>query len=124
LYGMTGGQMSSTTMPGQKTNTSPNGRDCSLTGLPMHFPELVANQFKVAYVARGTVISPAHIRKLKGYIRNALDAQRNNEGYAMVEILSPCPTNWGLSACAAMQHIEDNLIPQFPLGEFKVRETL
>lgn len=123
LYGMTGGQMSTTTMPAQKTSTSPLGRDCAVTGLPMHFPELVANQFKIAYAARGTVVSPAHIRKLKGYIRNALEAQRNNEGYAVVEILSPCPTNWGLSPCDSMQYIKDALVPCFPLGEFKTRET-
>ncbi len=122
LYGMTGGQMSSTTMPGQKTSTSPLGRDCGATGLPMRFPEMVASQFNAAYVARGTVINPAHINKLKGYIINALEAQKYNEGYSIVEILAPCPTNWGMTPVNAMAHIQETLIPYYPLGEFKTRE--
>lgn len=119
VYGMTGGQMSTTTMPGQKTSTSPKGRDSATTGLPMHFPELVANEFQVSYAARGTVISPSHIRKLKGYIKTALEVQLSNEGYSVVEILSPCPTNWGLNPIESMKRIEEELIPCYPLGEFK-----
>lgn len=121
-YGMTGGQMSNTTMPGQKTATSPLGRDCEVTGLPIKFPELVASQFNAAYVARGSVSKPAHIYKLKSYIKNALEAQLNGEGYSVVEVLSSCPTNWGMSAIDAMDRIEEELIPYFPLGEFKTRE--
>lgn len=120
-YGMTGGQMSATTMPGQKTTTSPLGRDCSLTGLPIRFPELAASQFEVAYAARGAVTTPANIRKLKGYIKNALEAQLNGEGYSIVEILSPCPTNWGLTPLQALERIEKEIIPYYPLGEFKLR---
>lgn len=122
-YGMTGGQMSATTMPGQKTSTSPLGRNCEVTGTPMKFPELVASQFNIAYAARGTVTSPANINKLKGYIKNALEAQINGEGYSMVEVLSPCPINWGLTAVKAMERVEKELIPYFPLGEFKTREV-
>jgi 2-oxoglutarate ferredoxin oxidoreductase subunit beta len=121
-YGMTGGQMSATTMPGQKTTTSPLGRDCSITGLPIKFPEIVASQFNAAYVARGTVTSPGNINKLKGYIKNALEAQLNGEGYSVVEVMSPCPTNWGLSPMQAMERIEKELIPYYPLGELKTRE--
>lgn len=122
-YGMTGGQMSATTMPGQKTTTSPNGRDCVSTGLPMKFPELVASQFSdVAYVARGTVTSPANVNKLKGYIKNAFEAQMNKEGYSIVEVLSPCPTNWGVTPLQAMERIEKEIIPYYPLGEYKKRE--
>lgn len=117
-----GGQMSNTTMPGQKTATSPLGRDCEVTGLPIKFPELVASQFNAAYVARGSVSKPAHIYKLKSYIKNALEAQLNGEGYSVVEVLSSCPTNWGMSAIDAMDRIEEELIPYFPLGEFKTRE--
>lgn len=122
-YGMTGGQMSNTTMPGQKTSTSVYGRDCAVTGLPLRFPELVASQFNPAYVARGSVHNPAHINKLKGYIKNALEAQINGEGYSVVEVLSPCPTNWGQTAPDAMGRIVEELIPYFPLGEFKTREA-
>lgn len=122
-YGMTGGQMSNTTMPGQKTATSIYGRDCETTGMPIKFPELVSSQFKPAYAARGSVHTPAQINKLKSYIKNAIEAQMNNEGYSVVEVLSPCPTNWGLSAPDSMKKIAEELIPYFPLGEFKTREA-
>ena len=120
-FGMTGGQMSWTTMPGQKTTTSPKGRDCSITGSPLRFPELVASQFNVAYAARGAVTSPKQIMTVKRYIKNALEAQVNKEGYSTVEVLSPCPTNWGLDPIASMKRIETEIIPYYPLGEFKKR---
>ena len=121
-FGMTGGQMSWTTMPGQVTTTSPGGRDCGTTGNPIKFPELVASQFDVAYAARGSVTSPKNIIKLKKYIKNAIEAQVMGEGYSMVEVLSPCPTNWGMSALKAMEHIDKNIMPYYPLGEFKARK--
>ncbi|OFI05498.1 2-oxoglutarate oxidoreductase subunit KorB [Clostridium acetireducens DSM 10703] len=121
-YGMTGGQMSNTTMPGQKTATSPLGRNCEVTGYPIKFPELAASQYNVAYAARGSVSTPAHINKLKSYIKNAFEAQLNGEGYSVVEVLSACPTNWGMSAKDAMERIDKELIPYFSLGEFKTRE--
>ena len=123
IYGMTGGQMSVTTMEGQKTSTSTHGRDCSITGFPMRFPELVASQFHIAYAARGTVSSPAHINQLKGYIKNAIEAQMNKEGYSVVEVLSPCPINWNLTPIKAMERIDNELISYFPLGEFKQRSV-
>lgn len=123
-YGMTGGQMSATTMPGQKTTTSPLGRDCSITGKPMKFPELVASSFPdVAYVARGTVTTPAYVNKLKGYIMNAFKAQMNKEGYSLVEVLSPCPTNWGMSPLDSFKRINEELIDYYPIGELKKREA-
>lgn len=121
-FGMTGGQMSWTTMPNQKTTTSQNGRDCEITGAPIKFPELVASQFNPAYVARGSVDTPANINKLKGYIKNAIEAQINGEGYSLVEALSPCPVNWNLSPIKAMERIQKEIIPYYPLGEFKKRE--
>lgn len=121
-YGMTGGQMSNTTMPGQKTTTTPHGRDTGITGVPYKFPEIVASEFNVAYVARGSVDNVPNIKKTKQYIKNALEAQMNNEGYSIVEVLSPCPTNWGKTAPAAMARIVEELIPYFPLGELKKRE--
>lgn len=120
-YGMTGGQMSNTTMPGQITATTPLGRDCELTGYPIKFPELVASNFHPAYAARGSVDCPKNINTLKGYIRNAIEAQINGEGYSVVEVLSPCPSNWGLDAPQSMERIREELIPYFELGEFKKR---
>lgn len=122
-YGMTGGQMSHTTMPGQITTTSPRGRNCDVTGYPIRFPELVASQFNVAYSARGSITSPAQINNAKKYIKNALEAQMNHEGYSVVELLSGCPTNWGMSAMEAKTRIDEELIPSYyPIGEFKARE--
>ena len=124
IYGMTGGQMSCTTMPAQKTSTSPLGRDCRTTGYPMKFPEIIATHFDVAYVARGTVTTAANVNKLKGYIKSALEAQLKGEGYSLVEILSPCPTNWELTPLDAMKRIEKELIPYYPLGELKQRRDI
>ena len=115
--------MSVTTMEGQKTSTSTHGRDCSITGFPMRFPELVASQFHIAYAARGTVSSPAHINQLKGYIKNEIEAQMNKEGNSVVEVLSPCPINWNLTPIKAMERIDNELISYFPLGEFKQRSV-
>lgn len=123
-FGMTGGQMSTTTLPGQKTTTSQHGRDCEITGNPIKFPELVAQQFDVAYVARGSVTSPANINKLKSYIKNAIEAQINGEGYSLVEVLSPCPTNWGMSPLKAHEKIDQDIVKIYPLGEFKKREVV
>lgn len=120
-FGMTGGQMSLTTMAGQKTSTSVKGRNCEVTGYPIRFPELVATQFHPAYVARGAVSSPANIRKTKKYIMEALKAQINKEGYSMVEVMSPCPVNWGMKPVQAMERIDKELISYYPLGEFKIR---
>jgi len=122
-FGMTGGQMSWTTMEGQKTTTSPHGRDCAVTGYPIRFPELVANEFRVAYAARGSVSSPARINALKGYIKNALEAQLNKEGYSIVEVLSPCAVNWGMTPEEAMTHIEEDLTQYFPIGVFQDRRN-
>lgn len=122
-FGMTGGQMSWTTMPNQKTTTSQSGRDCSITGTPIKFPEMVAAQFNPAYVARGSLHTPAEINKLKKYIKNALEAQANGEGYSLVEVLSPCPVNWKMTPIQAMERIEKELIPYYPLGELVKREA-
>lgn len=123
-YGMTGGQMSATTMPGQKTTTSPLGRDCTTTGMPMKFPEMIAGSFQdVAYVARGAVTTPAYVAKLKKYIMNAFKAQLNNEGYSLVEVISPCPTNWKMTPLQAIERVNTELVEYYPLGELKTREA-
>ena len=120
-FGMTGGQMSWTTMPGQVTATSPAGRDTALTGDPIRIPEMIAYGFKPAYVARGAVTTPKEIRRLKGYIKNAMEAQLNHEGYSLVEIMNTCPTNWGMSPIKAEEYMTNNVIPYYTLGEIKTR---
>jgi 2-oxoglutarate ferredoxin oxidoreductase subunit beta len=121
IYGMTGGQMAPTTLIGQKAATAPNGRDPVESGMgyPIRVIELLAGLDGTRYLARGAVNSAANIRKTKAYIRKAFEAQLAGIGSAVVEILSPCPTNWGMDPVAAMDWLEANMIPVFPLGEVK-----
>ena len=117
-FGMTGGQMSWTTMPGQKTATSPRGRDTTATGIPIKVPELIAHSFKPGYVARGAVTTPTEIIKLKKYIMTAFQTQLGKGGYSLVEVMCTCPTNWGLEPCAAQERLVSQVIPYYELGEF------
>lgn len=123
VYGMTGGQMAPTTLPNQVTATSPKGRNTDLTGMPMKLSEMLS-VLPVAYIARGSVHNLKEIRKAKTYIRNAVEAQLKGEGFSLVEILSPCPTNWNLSPIASMDRIEKEVIPYYPLGELVKREDV
>lgn len=116
VFGMTGGQMAPTTLPNQVTATSPHGRNTALTGMPMKMAEIIS-VLPVAYIARGSVHNPAEIRKTKGYIKKALEAQLNKEGFSMVEILSPCPTNWHMIPVKALERIKEEVIPYYPMGE-------
>ena len=118
---MTGGQMAPTSLPDQVTATSPGGRNPSLTGMPMKMSEMIS-VLPVAYVARGAVFSVPEIRKAKGYIKNAIEAQLNGEGFSMVEILSPCPTNWRLSPVKSLERIKNEVVPYYPMGELVRRE--
>lgn len=121
VYGMTGGQMAPTTMPNQVTATSPKGRNTELTGMPIKLSEMLS-VLPVAYIARGSVHNAKEIRKTKTYIRKAIEAQVRGEGFSLVEILSPCPTNWHLSPCASMDRIEKEIVPYYPLGELVKKE--
>lgn len=121
-YAMTGGQMSWTTMPDQVTTTSVAGRCCESTGQPIRLPEIVANNFDVAYVARGSLHSAKEINKTKKYVRNAIEAQLNQEGYSLVEVLGQCPTNWRVSTQKANEWLKNKVVPYYTLGEFKKRE--
>lgn len=124
LYGLTGGQMAWSTLAGQVTTTTPDGRDVSDTGHPFHMPEMIVRSFPdVAYAARGTITSPANIRALKEMIRNAFLAQLNGEGYSVVECLSVCPNNWHLSPAECLDHVDNVVTREFPLGEFKQRRV-
>jgi 2-oxoglutarate ferredoxin oxidoreductase subunit beta len=116
-FGMTGGQMSPTTLAGQKTTTSPAGRDCSATGKPLDIIKILST-LDVAYLARGTVTNNKEIMKTKKYLRKAFENQKNKKGYSLVEILSPCPTNWKMTPLKACERINDVVERVYPLGEF------
>lgn len=121
IYGMTGGQMAPTTIIGQKATTAPEGRDPDTAGMgyPIRSCELLATLDGTRYLARGAVNTPANVRKTKGYIKKAFEAQMAGKGFTLVEILSPCPTNWGMSPLDAVEWLEHNMLQVFPLGEIK-----
>lgn len=119
IYGMTGGQMAPTTLVGQKATTSPYGRDAALVGFPIRVSEMLATLDGAVYIERVTVNTAANVRKAKAAIKKAFQAQINGEGFNMVEVLSTCPTNWGLHPVEALKWLEDNMIPYYPLGNFK-----
>lgn len=117
-YGMTGGQMAPTTLPNQKTETSPYGRDVEEMGYPTQGPEMVAAITREgAYVARGTV---AKVKQLQGYLKKALENQINGSGFSFVEVLSGCPTNWRTNAKQTWDFIEKDMAQYFQVGELKV----
>ncbi len=119
IYGMTGGQMAPTTLIGQKTTTSPFGRTEEHSGKPIKISEMLATIDGAKYVARVTVDKPANIAKAKKAIKKAFRTQLEGKGFAIVEVLSACPTNWGLAPNEALQWLRDNMIPYYPLGTFK-----
>ena len=122
VYGMTGGQMAPTTLEGQVTTTSPSGRDVATTGWPMRVAELLASFPGVAYSARVSVYSAASVMKAAQAIRRAFEVQIKGLGMGIVEILSQCPTNWGMSPAAAVEWAEKEMVRVYPLGEFRTPE--
>ena len=119
IYGMTGGQMAPTTLVGQKTATSPNGRDADWCGSPIRVSEMLATLEGAYYIARVALDTPAHINQAKKAIKKAFQYQLEGKGYCLVEVLSTCPTNWGVSPCEAMDWVAEAMIPYYPLGTFK-----
>ena len=119
IYGMTGGQMAPTTMPGQVTQTSPYGRDPRAAGYPVRICEMLSTLDGVAYAERVTVESVPNIRKAKAAIKKAFTAQIEKKGFSIVEVLSTCPTNWGLTPVEALEWLRTNMIPYYPLGVYK-----
>ena len=119
-YGMTGGQMAPTTLLGQRTTTTPYGRDAKLNGFPLHVPEMLAAIDGPAYIARAALDSPQHIIQAKKFLKKAFTAQAKDLGFSLVEMISACPTNWKLSPVEAMERIRKEVLPVFPVGEFKV----
>jgi len=119
IYGMTGGQMAPTTLPGQVTQTSPYGRDVNTVGYPVKVCELLQNVDGAAYLERVAVNNVKNIRNAKKAIKKAFQNQIDGKGFSLVEVLSTCPTNWGMSPEKALSWLEDNMIPYYPLGVYK-----
>ena len=119
-YGMTGGQMAPTTLPGQVTKSSPTGRDVSRQGHPIQTAELLSTLEGSAYIVRRSLHSSREVRRAKQAIRTAFEVQKNGLGFALVELLSTCPTNWGMSAVEARDWVEERMLPFYPLGDYKV----
>jgi 2-oxoglutarate ferredoxin oxidoreductase subunit beta len=124
IYGMTGGQMAPTTLIGWKTETSPYGRDPKREGYPIRMCEMLSQLNGPAYIARTAVNNPKNVLATKRAIKKAFTAQLKELGFSMVEILSTCPTNWGMDAVSALKRIDNEVIKYYPLGEYKVAEGL
>jgi len=119
VYGMTGGQMAPTTLSGMKTTTTPAGRNPRSEGPPIKVCELLKGLANTAYLERTAVNSPANVMKTKKAIRKAFAVQQKQAGFSLVEILSPCPTNWRMDAVGACQWIDEVMAKEFPLGVIK-----
>lgn len=119
IYGMTGGQMAPTTLPGQVTQTSPYGRDVNTVGLPVKVCEMLSKVDGAAYLERVAVNNVKNIRAAKAAIKKAFQNQIEGKGFSLIEVLSTCPTNWGLTPDKALTWLEENMIPYYPLGVYK-----
>ncbi|MCL2078666.1 MAG: thiamine pyrophosphate-dependent enzyme [Oscillospiraceae bacterium] len=119
IYGMTGGQMAPTTLPGQRSTTSQTGRDTGKSGFPIRVCELLSTLDGAVYVERVALNSPAGVAKAKKAVRRAFDVQEKKLGFSFVEFVSACPTNWGLSPVAAVDFIKEKMLPYYPPGVFK-----
>jgi 2-oxoglutarate ferredoxin oxidoreductase subunit beta len=122
IYGMTGGQMAPTTLPGMKSSTSPYGRDVHSMGNPLKMTELVAQLPGTIYVTRQAVHTPAHVRKAKKAVRKAFENQKLNKGLSFVEIVSNCNSGWKMTPLQANEWMVNNMFPFYPLGDIKVNE--
>ena len=120
---MTGGQMAPTSLPGQVTQTSPYGRDVALCGYPVRVSEMLATLEGPEYIARVTVNSVARVREAKKAIEKAFRNQVEGRGFSLVEVLSSCPTNWGMTPQKALGWIDEAMIPYYPLGVYKDRSA-
>jgi len=123
-YGMTGGQMAPTTLPGQKTSSSPLGRDVETQGYPIRTAELLSALDGASYVVRRSLHDARSIRNAKKAIRTAFEAQKRGLGFSMIELLSTCPTNWELTPVKAREWLRDYMIPQYPIGDFRVSSAV
>jgi 2-oxoglutarate ferredoxin oxidoreductase subunit beta len=124
IYGMTGGQMAPTSLPGQKTTSSPRGRDVEQAGFPLKMAEALATMDGTGYAVRRSLHDPKNIRLAKKAIRMAFEIQKRGLGFSMVELLSTCPTNWGMTPQDALGFVENKMIPVFPIGDYKVASAM
>ena len=122
VYGMTGGQMAPTTMPKQRTTTSPFGRDVSDVGMPIRVAELLAALMTPAYISRQSVLKPKNINRTRKALKKAFEYQIEGRCFSFVEVVSTCPTNWGMTPLEAVQWAEETMLPYYPLGELKTPE--
>ncbi len=124
VYGMTGGQMAPTTLPGMVTTSSPYGRDVKTQGYPVRVAELVSQLDGAAYIVRRTGYNPAEVRKLRKAIKTAFQVQMAGLGFSLVEVVSNCPTNWGMAPKESLKFVEERMIPYYPLGDYKVKDEV
>lgn len=122
IYGMTGGQMAPTSLPGQVTQTSPYGRDPKHCGLPVKVSEMLAQVDGACYIERVAVNNVKNIRHAQAAIKKAFENQINKKGFSLIEVVSTCPTNWGKTPQDALKWLEENMLPYYPLGVYKDRE--
>jgi len=123
IYGMTGGQMAPTTLVGMKATTAPNGRDPKEHGYPMHMCEILNQLTAPYYLERTSCNNPANVRKTKAAIKKAFQNQLDGKGFSMVEIVTSCPTNWGLNPLDALDFINEKMLKEFPLGVIRDKST-
>jgi 2-oxoglutarate ferredoxin oxidoreductase subunit beta len=119
IYGMTGGQMAPTTLPGQVTQTSPYGRDVKTVGYPVKVCEMLSKVDGATYLERVAVNNVKNVRAAKAAIKKAFQNQIEGKGFSLIEVLSTCPTNWGMTPDKALGWLEENMIPYYPLGVYK-----
>jgi 2-oxoglutarate ferredoxin oxidoreductase subunit beta len=124
VYGMTGGQMAPTTLPGMVTTSSPYGRDVEKQGYPVRVCELVAELDGTAYIVRRSAYKPVEVRKLRKAIKTAFQAQIAGLGFSLVEVVSNCPTNWGMTPRESLRFVEERMIAYYPLGDYKVKDEV
>ncbi|MFN2290905.1 MAG: thiamine pyrophosphate-dependent enzyme [Anaerolineae bacterium] len=124
VYGMTGGQMAPTTLPGMVTTSSPYGRDVKKQGYPVRVSELISQLDGSAYIVRRTAYKPAEIRKLRRAIKTGFQVQMAGLGFSLVEVVSNCPTNWGMTPKESLKFVEERMIDYYPLGDFRVRDEV
>ncbi|MDA8335145.1 MAG: thiamine pyrophosphate-dependent enzyme [Peptococcaceae bacterium] len=122
-FGMTGGQMAPTTLPGQVTTTTPEGRNTAESGYPLRVCEMLSTVEGVAFLTRVTVHKPAMVLKARAAVKKAFQVQLAGGGFSLVEVLATCPTNWGQTPVDALRWLEENMIPAYPLGEFRSWEA-
>ena len=123
IYGMTGGQMAPTSLPGQVTQTSPYGRDVNTAGYPVKVSEMLATLDGPEFIARVAVNNVKNVKEAQKVIKKAFENQINKKGFSLVEVVSSCPTNWGMTPVDALKWVDEKMIPYYPLGVYKDRSA-